>query len=54
MSYLLTRSGGEYRLLFALGAGALGLALLIDLIEGVATRAVPTGVETNAPGRGVK
>ncbi len=39
MSYLLTRSGGEYRLLFALGAGALGLALLIDIMTGLDTKA---------------
>ena len=35
MSFLLVRSGGDYLLLFALGAGALVLALCIDLVVGV-------------------
>jgi predicted MFS family arabinose efflux permease len=30
-SYLLSRNGGDYPLLFELGAGSLGLALLVDL-----------------------
>jgi len=35
MSFLLVRSGEDYLLLFALGAGALVLALCIDLVVGV-------------------
>ena len=35
MSFLLIRSGGDYLLLFGLGAGALVLALAIDLVVGV-------------------
>jgi predicted MFS family arabinose efflux permease len=31
LSYLLARTGGDYALLFELGAGSLGLALLVDL-----------------------
>jgi predicted MFS family arabinose efflux permease len=31
LSYLLARTGGDYTLLFELGAGSLGLALLVDL-----------------------
>jgi predicted MFS family arabinose efflux permease len=30
LSYLLTRTGGDYPLIFELGAGSLGLALLVD------------------------
>lgn len=33
MSYLLVRSGGQHALLFALGGGAVALALLIDLVS---------------------
>jgi predicted MFS family arabinose efflux permease len=32
LSYLLARTGGDYALLFALGAGSLALALLVDLV----------------------
>jgi predicted MFS family arabinose efflux permease len=31
LSYLLARTGGDYALLFGLGSGSLGLALLVDL-----------------------
>jgi predicted MFS family arabinose efflux permease len=33
MSYLLVRGGGQHALLFALGGGAVALALLIDLVS---------------------
>jgi predicted MFS family arabinose efflux permease len=32
LSYLLARTGGDYNLLFALGSGSLGAALLVDLV----------------------
>ena len=35
MSFLFVRSGGDYLLLFGLGAGALVLALTVDLVVGV-------------------
>ena len=38
MTYLLVRSGGDYALLFALGTGAIVLALAIDLVAGVLQR----------------
>jgi MFS family permease len=41
LSYLLARTGGDYALLFELGAGSLGLALLVDLA--VSRRTPPRG-----------
>ena len=35
LSYLFARSGGDYALLFLIGAGALVLALAVDLVAGV-------------------
>jgi predicted MFS family arabinose efflux permease len=33
LSFILQRSGGDYRLLFALGAGAMAVALVLDLLN---------------------
>jgi len=39
-SFLFSRTGGDYAMLFAIGAGALGLALVIELAVTVRTRLV--------------
>jgi hypothetical protein len=38
LSFLFSNSGGDYRLLFAIGAGALAVALAIDLFAALRSR----------------
>jgi MFS family permease len=40
LSFLFAGSGGNYRILFLIGTGAMGLALVIDLVAGVLARPV--------------
>jgi predicted MFS family arabinose efflux permease len=43
-SFLFSRTGGDYRLLFAAGASAVGLGLVLDLVLTVATRRPAKGI----------
>ncbi|MGO4722913.1 MULTISPECIES: YbfB/YjiJ family MFS transporter [unclassified Inquilinus] len=46
LSYLFNHTGGDYRLLFVVGGTAVTLALAIDLILALATRAKPSGASS--------